>query len=506
MTDRVTERLNANNLVNLTDKAIRPNYSPEEHDVGIVHIGIGAFHRGHQAVFTDQAIANSGGNWRIVGASLRSANVSQQLNPQNGLFTVIERSDGNTSARIIASIKEVVNAKEDSAKLLDYLASISTKIITLTVTEKGYHYDQSTRSINWESEDIMHDALYPNSPVSMPGYLVLACQKRMNSEHLHSSKLTIISCDNLPENGHVIGSVIQSLASKLDTKLADWIRRNVTFCSSMVDRIVPSVSQLDIEEQAKLLGYIDKALIITEPFKQWVIEDNFCTERPDWESAGVMFVKNVSDYEKLKLRTLNGSHSALAYMGVLLGHTWIHEAIRDPLLAELIRRLMTKETGPTVPQFEGFNLADYQQQIVQRFLNSDIAYATQQVAMDGSQKLQQRILAPMAELYAKGDIKSTSCLMATFVCWIRYLKRVTESGQHYDIVDPISEVLSIISTEAEGKANRLVDGLFSKTSVVPPELKSNSTFRATLEAQLTQLNRVSIREYLQGVVTEGLTQ
>jgi len=501
MTATSLPRLCATLLPEISESTMRCEYTPSDHGVGIVHIGIGAFHRAHQAVFTDKALAKSGGNWRIVGASLRSANVSQQLNPQNGLYTVIERSAGKVSSKVVGAIKEVLNAQEKQSELLDYLASPKTKIVSLTVTEKGYHFDLSKGEINWQSKDIQHDLAHPETPITMPGYLLRACEKRMLASTNTAAKLTVISCDNLPENGHIIESVVHSLAAKRSSELLEWIRNNVSFCSSMVDRIVPSVTQEDIQEQAQRLGYTDLGLVITEPFKQWVIEDKFCTDRPDWESAGVLFVKHVSDYEKLKLRTLNGSHSALAYMGVLLGHKWIHEAINDPVLSKLIQRLMQQETGPTIPEFKNFDLAEYQDQIVKRFLNSDIAYATQQVAMDGSQKLQQRILAPMAELYSDNKQANTVCLMATLVCWLRYLKQETERGERYEVSDPYAEQLLKLVSDAGSNFEQLINQLFTTTSVIPTQLKNSEDFKQALLMHLTTIHKKGTATYLEWVLS-----
>ena len=495
----MTIRLHTAHLLQQNIKATIPRYTPSEHEVGIVHIGIGAFHRGHQAVFTDDAIAQSGGDWRIAGVSLRSEAVSNQLNPQNGLYTVIERSEAGSSARIIGAVKEVLCAKSEASKVIDYLASPAIHIVTLTVTEKGYHFDQSSGGINWDSEDIKHDVANPNSPVSMPGYLVLGCKTRMLSAS--SAKLTVISCDNLPENGRIVESVVHSLAAKQSESLVKWIKHNVTFCSSMVDRIVPSVTPQDIQGQTETLGYIDNGLIITEPFKQWVVEDNFCTPRPNWQGAGVLFVSNVSDYEKLKLRTLNGSHSALAYMGVMLGHKWIHQAINDPVLSRVIKHLMEDETGPTVPAFAGFNLGEYQQQIVARFENSHIAYATQQVAMDGSQKLQQRILAPMAELYAQGKIAQTTYLMATLVCWLKYLSQENEMGERYCVIDPLAELLTSLVAEHSQSPEALVDAICKNTSIIPDALKNNNDFRLHFINQISLCSNLGVNAYLQSKLT-----
>lgn len=499
----MSERLSTALVTSLPKTVKRPSYAIEKHGAGIIHIGIGAFHRGHQAVFTDDAITNSGGDWRIIGVSLRSLAVKEQLNPQNGLFTLIEKIAGKSNARVVGAIKEVIAASEEPEKLSEALADPNIKIVTMTVTEKGYHYDQSTQSIDWHSADVQHDLVYPEKPKSMPGHLVKACRQRMESKYSHSSKLTVISCDNLPENGTILESVVLSLAYRVNKTLASWIQNNVSFCSSMVDRIVPKVTQADRQELKQQYDYEDQGLIVTEPFKQWVIEDNFCTERPDWESAGVLFVRQVSDYEKLKLRTLNGSHSALAYMGVLLGHKWIHQAVVDPLLARVIKRLMRKETGPTIPKFANINLADYQQQIIQRFENSDIAYATQQVASDGSQKLQQRILQAMNELYDAKQEQNTVCLMATLVCWLRYLKGCDESGSTYTINDPIADVLSSFVDEHWEKPADLVDALFTQTSIFPSGLKNKPRFTEHLIAGIQSITKLGTHAYLTQVVEDA---
>ncbi|MBF7073671.1 mannitol dehydrogenase family protein [Glaciecola sp. MH2013] len=489
-------RLNATMLSNLPEEIDGPKYAPAEHGVGILHIGIGAFHRGHQAVFTDDAIARAGGDWRITGVSLRSPTVANQLNPQNGLYTVTEKSGGKSTSRVIASVAKVISARQNQSELLTSLASPSIKIITLTVTEKGYYFDQATGTLMWEAEDVQHDVLYPNQPVTMPGYLVLACQLRMKSEYSHTSKLTVISCDNLSENGRITEKVVIALATKISIELVEWISANVTFCSSMVDRIVPKVTQTDIENHIASAGYEDRGLIITEPFKQWVIEDNFCTERPDWESVGVLFVDKVADYEKLKIRTLNGSHSALAYMGVLLGYRYIHEAIGSDLLSNIVHQMMKDESGPTIPKFEGFNLAAYQQEIIARFSNSDIAYETQQVASDGSQKLQQRILAPLNELYTQGNSKPNSVLLATLVSWLRYIKKANEPEGFYDVVDPLATELTSIVDKYWESPSELILAIYESTSLIPRQLKLNKQFNDDFHCALHAIDEHGVETYL----------
>ena len=496
----MSNRLSAALISSLPDKVERPHYNFENHGVGIIHFGIGAFHRGHQAVFTDDALASAGGDWRILGVSLRSASVQSQLNPQNGLFTVIEKADGHSKARVIASVKEVIAAHEEPQRLCEAFANPDIRIVTISVTEKGYHYNHLLKTIDWDSPEIRHDIAHPSRPKTMPGQIVKACLNRMQRNDEKVCKLTVISCDNLPDNGAVTKSVILSLAGRLNSELAVWIQDNVSFCSSMVDRIVPKVTNEDRNSFLKDYGYHDDGLIVTEPFKQWIIEDNFCTERPDWESAGVLFVNSVSDYEKLKLRTLNCSHSTLAYLGVLLGYEWIHKAIRDPLLLKIIQRLMRNETGPTIPLFTDIALTEYQQQVIERFKNSDIAYSTEQVASDGSQKLQQRIFQVLNELRQTQKVKDAQCLTATIVCWLRYLKGYDEFGKKYVVCDPVADELKLIVDKYWEMPTTLADTLFQQTNIFPENLKSEPTFIENLVSGIRHINISGTHHYLTSII------
>lgn len=503
-------RLQATTLAKLPTTISTPSYAYNEHGIGIMHIGIGAFHRGHQAVFTDAVLAHSGGDWRIVGVSLRSPAVAQQLNPQNGLYTVIEQTAAQAELKVIGSVAEVLSAPSQAEEVQHYLAASQIKVITLTVTEKGYHYDNQKKGVDTSSIDIQHDLKNPLQPVSMPGHLLLACILRMRAATQRSSagagKFSVISCDNLPNNGQITKQVVKSLAqqcvlSDTDTdELLAWIENNVSFCSSMVDRIVPKVMDEQVQQHAKRYGYSDAGLIITEPFKQWVIEDNFISDRPAWETVGVQFVTDVAAYEKLKLRTLNGAHSALAYMGSLLGYTYIHEAIADPVLLKSIQHMMVSESGPTIPTFSGFDLVQYQNQIIARFTNSEIAYETAQVAMDGSQKLPQRILEPLAECYAKGQDMSYSIFLATVVAWILFLVERTSITTDKTLSDPLASVLSALVQRYQDAPQNLLTSLFTETNIFSQTLQDNTQFSLDFIVAYQQAKTKGFRSYVEELV------
>jgi fructuronate reductase len=494
----MTKRLSLSTLEGLNEELVRPQYALDEYKVGIVHLGIGAFHRGHQAVFTDDALAKSGGNWRIVGVSLRSAGVANQLNPQDGLYTLTSKHKDSVECRVIGAIDKVLVAPEDPQKVIDIMAQTRVKVLTLTVTEKGYHFDLSKNALNTESTDIQHDLAHPLAPITMPGYIVAACLQRMKKvSEWKDAKLSVISCDNLPNNGEITQSVVLAMAAHYSQELHDWISDNVGFCSSMVDRIVPAVSDEHRSDFAASMGIEDQGVIQTEPFKQWVIQDNFASDIPDWASAGALIVPQVETYERLKLRTLNGSHSALAYIGVLLGFTWIHEAINDPLLEKVIHKMMVSESGPSLIVPTGFDLPSYQQSIIERFQNDQIPYATQQVAMDGSQKIVQRVLAPIQELLARSnnDMTKVGILTTVVTAWLVYLKAKTEDGETYAISDPIADKLKLISNKSTS-AEELVDAMFTQTSIFPDALTQNSAFKQYLIGTLKSVRSAGLRVHL----------
>ncbi len=343
----------------------------------IVHLGVGNFHRAHQAVYTQEANRLSNSRWEIHGVSLRNATVRDTLLPQSYRYTVLEKSPAVMHQQVISVIKNIVVAPESSDAVIQLLADPACKIVTLTITEKGYHTDA-------------------NGAVD---YLVRGLKRRMK----HNIKpFTVMSCDNINHNGAYLKSLCVELAKSQDAVLAGWVDNQVAFASTMVDRIVPATSDEDIALVAKQSAFTDNAVVPCEPFKQWVIEDHFCNERPSWELAGAQFVDDVTPYETLKLRLLNASHSALAYLGVAAGFDTIADAVKNPQLEKFIFDMMTDEIIPGLDIPAKFDVYAYRDSIIERFKNPSLKHKTTQVAMDGDKKIPLRILPSIEAARLKG--------------------------------------------------------------------------------------------------------
>jgi len=304
----------------------RPVYDRSQVKPGIVHLGIGAFHRAHQAVVIDDLLASGGTDWGIIGASLRSPETRDALVPQDGLYTVAVRSGAGTDHRVIGSVLDIEVGAENPERLIARMADPAIRIVSLTVTEKGYCHTPQTGELNENHPDIVHDLANPGAPRSVPGFLVAALTRRRNSG---TAPFTVLSCDNLSANGHTAGRIVTQFAALKSRDLAEWIEAEVAFPSTMVDRIVPETTDLDRAEVSSVLGMIDARPVVTEPFTQWIVEDQFPAGRPDLAAAGVQMVSDVTPFEHMKLRLLNASHSALAYLGYLAGHETIASTMTD---------------------------------------------------------------------------------------------------------------------------------------------------------------------------------
>lgn len=426
-----------------------PHYDPAAHGCGIVHIGTGAFHKAHQAVYTDTALEH-GGDWRITGVSLRSADVARTLNPQNGRYLLLTRDEEGDSARLIASIDRVLVAPEDREAVIAAIADPATRIVTITVTEKGYGVDRATGGLDPAHPAIAQD-LAAMVPTGLIGFLVAGLARR-------KTPLTILSCDNLPENGHITRRLVTEFARHRDPALADWITKNVRFPSSMVDRITPAATDKTLADAAALLGHPDAAAVETEPFTQWVIEDDFAAGRPAWDKAGAVFVADVAPYEKMKLRMLNGAHSLLAYAGFIAGYDTVAEAMKDANLRRIAERQMIAAAA-TLPPVPGIDLDAYRVELLARFANSAIAHRTYQIAMDGTEKLPQRIMAPMAES------DTPEAFAFALAAWMRYCVGRTESGETYALRDPREAQITAVLAGAEQDAARIQKAL---SPLLPP--------------------------------------
>jgi fructuronate reductase len=401
--------------------ASRPAYDRSTAEIAIVHFGPGAFHRAHQAYYTDKAMALSGGNWGICGVSLNSRGAAEALAPQDGLYTLAVK-DKQPEFRIIGSLKEVLCARDEPQKVMQRLIGAETKIVTLTITEKGYALDPSGR-LDVSNVGIAHDLDTPQQPVSAIGYLVEACRLRREAG---LSALTLMSCDNLPENGDKLQTACLSFAEKIDPELADYIKAHISFPNTMVDSITPASDSKLLSDVAAQIGLSDAGAINRESFTQWVIEDKLPDDVPDWVGAGVIITDDVSGYEMTKLRILNGAHITLTYLGLLLGLETVEAAISHSELAEFVDGLMHQETMPTINPPEGLSLKDYWSATQARFENPHIRHLLEQISHDGSQKIPARIFPVIGHHIKGGKASPRACIVVS--AWIEFNRQRRAAG------------------------------------------------------------------------------
>ncbi|GHF52851.1 mannitol dehydrogenase [Seohaeicola zhoushanensis] len=441
---------------------------------GIVHLGPGAFFRAFQAIYTAEAMAAQGGDWGILAVSLKSPTARDQLESQGGAFTAVELGPEGKSARVIESITGVLVAPENPEAVIAAMADPGVRIVSLTITEKGYCHEPATGRLNRDHPEIRHDLKNPDRPQSAPGFIVAALARRRADG---VKPFTVLTCDNLPSNGRLARGIMLDFARARDHDLADWIAAEVPFPATMVDRITPATTPADIEALAASEGYLDPACVMHEPFRQWVIEDDFADGRPAWEVAGAQFVRNVEAHEAMKLRCLNGTHSTLAYLGYLSGYETIAETVADPAFAALCNRLWREEILPTVPRPEGEDLPAYCAALLDRYRNPGIRHRTWQIAMDGSQKLPQRILGTVRDALAAGRVPSGLCLAVAG--WMRYVGGLDEAGQAIDVRDPLAAQLRAASDSAQTPAGK-VAALLGVAQVFDPALAGDARFRTAV--------------------------
>lgn len=449
---------------------------------GIVHLGIGAFFRAHGALYTQEAIAAVGGDWGVIGVSLRSPLPRDLLAPQDFLYTALERDAAGARATIVSVLREILVAPENPANVLERMARPSTRIVTLTVTEKGYCHDPATGALNWDHPEIQHDLTNPRAPRSAIGFIVEALRLRKESA---TAPFTVITCDNLPKNGKLLEGLVQAFAQRLDPGLGRWIASHAAFPSCMVDRIVPATTDRDIDDAARLTGLADAAPVTHEPYRQWVIEDHF-TEggRPAWQQCGVQFVADVAPYENMKLRLLNASHSALAYLGYLSGYETIAEVVADQGLRDFVGRLWRDEIIPVTAIPQDANAFAYVDALMRRYSNGEIRHRTWQIAMDGSQKLPQRILETVRARLAR--ILPIPHLALVVAAWIRYVRGVDEAGKDIDVRDPFAAQLKAAIARADNGAGE-VRAALSFTAIFGPDLSVDPRFAAAVIAAYERL-------------------
>jgi fructuronate reductase len=486
-------RLSLAQLPRLPPAVARPAYDVGRVGCGILHLGIGAFHRAHQAFYTDTALAD-GGDWGIIGASLRAASVRDRLMAQDCLYTLVEKSGAGARRRVIGAVREVVFAPDDPARLPALVADPRIRIVSLTVTEKGYCHDPASGRLNPAHPDIIHDLAHPDAPVSAIGILVAGLRRRRRDGR---APLTLLSCDNLPHNGAMLRHIVLEFAARLDRDAAQWIEREVAFPCSMVDRIVPATTDALIAETAAALGLADAAPVQCEPFSQWVIEDRFAAGRPAWEKTGAELVADVAPFEEMKLRLLNGSHSMLAYLGFLGGFDYIWQVMREPDYVALMRNMMREEVQPRLALNGTYDLIAYQATLVERFANPALAHRCYQIAMDGSQKLPQRLLGTIrANLAAGLPIRRLALAVAA---WMRYVAGTDERGRPIAVQDPLAGLLAERAAQAGGDPPTMADSLLGVRAVFGDDLPAAARFRDEVRAALAALiadgARATVRRY-----------
>ncbi|MGW8140077.1 mannitol dehydrogenase family protein [Sphingomonas zeae] len=442
----------------------RPDEDAAAQAKRIVHLGIGAFHRAHQAVYTQEA----GDCWRITGVSLRSPQVRDALMPQDGLYTVTERFSGSAATRLVTAIDTILVASEDPEAVIAALADPATQVVSLTVTEKGYYRHPAAGTLQRDDPAIADD-LSGGAPTTIYGYLAQALARRRANG---AGGVTLVSCDNLAGNGTLLMRLLGEFLDVVDRDLAEWTRAHVAAPDTMVDRIVPASTEADHAAVTAAIGMEDAAAIVTEPFRQWVIEDRFVGPRPRWEAAGAQIVADVAPFELAKLRLLNASHSTLAYVGLQLGHVYVHQAIADPRLHAFVTRQMNDEAVPCLTAAPGLDPTAYIAALLHRFANADLHHRLDQIAMDGSQKLPQRWLATMAARLAQG--LDSPMHLTSLTAWIVY----TEGDSVAD--DPLRDHYRAIWRNKAPDIGRVVERFVTELSVFPPELAGAPVFVAAL--------------------------
>ncbi|RGP76679.1 mannitol 2-dehydrogenase [Fusarium longipes] len=427
-----------------------PTYDRKSLKEGIVHVGVGGFHRAHLAVYVDKLLEKHGErDWAICGVGLRPNDAAMRdvLNAQDHLYTVIERSAKGSFADVVGSINSFIFAPDDREAVIAKMAHPDTHIVSLTITESGYYYNENTHQLKDEHPDIQHDLKdeNKNAPISTFGFLYAALARR----HEQGLKpFTVLSCDNMQKNGSITRNMLESFAKLKNPELAKWIAEEGAFPNAMVDRITPSTSENDIKSLAENFGIEDAWPVVTEPFMQWVVEDKFCDGRPPFEKVGVQVVADVHDveqFEKHKLRLLNASHSAMAYPGQLAGFKYVHEVLENPTYRKFVWQMMQEEVKPLLPEIPGVDIDQYCNTLMERFSNPTIMDQIPRVALNASGKIPQFIMPSIAEnIWVTGPFRRL-CFVAA--AWFIYINGVDDKGNKFEVDDPLREKLQALAKE-----------------------------------------------------------
>jgi len=463
-----------------------PTLFPSDYDRArlkprLMHIGFGAFAKAHVCVFHDEMLRRSQSDWGSVVCRLNSGEETlTKLDEAHGLFSVGEMVDDDLHLRRVGAVIKTLHPRRDGINaLLGQLADPNLQVVTLTVTEKGYCLSKGHLDTN--NPAIVADLKTPNAPKTAIGTLVEGLRLRSTTQNIG---LTILSCDNLPANGHLCQTAVLEYANKIDPELADWISTNCTFPCSMVDRITPAMTEASNAKMAIALGSPDPNGVFCEQFRQWVIEDNFAAMRPDWELGGAELVRDVEPYEDLKLRLLNGSHSFLAYLGAVDGKETIAECMSDAALRKAALSLMLDEQAKTLSMPDGVDVPAYAKALMDRFSNRALHHKTTQIASDGSQKLPQRLLASI-RLHLKAG-RSWPLSALGVAGWMQYCRGRSEAGHDLPLNDPLADKISEIA--AQNDKAEYVRQLLSLETIFAPDLVANPIFTETIQSTFETLS------------------
>ena len=470
----------------------RPRITPGAAGPGVVHLGLGAFHRAHQAVYTEDAMAAAGGDWGIVGVAPRSVTVLDALAAQDRLYSVTTLAARGRTTRVIGALAGLRHAATDPDGVVALLADPRIRVVTLTVTEKGYRLDPATGRLLLDDE-LRADLESERGPRTVPGLLVRGLAARQRAD---AGPIALVSCDNLPANGQRLrGLVEQSIEHQRSAALAGWLGGNVTFPGTMVDRIVPATTAETLAVAAEALGVQDRAAVCGEPYYQWIVEDDFPAGRPAWERAGAVLTDDAQPWERLKLRALNGVHSAIAYLGAVAGCDTIADALGLPGLDEAMRRFVADDVGPTLTPPDGVSTVAYGDEVLQRFANPAIGHRTVQVAMDGTQKLPQRVLHTILDRRAAGGTPRWGALVVAG--WMRFVQGVADDGRELPLDDPLATTIRARLAAAPSTPEGVVDALLGLRTVFDPALADDATVRALLVEWLTVLSKHGVADTLE---------
>ncbi len=459
----MTLRLGESTVEHLPGDVERPAYDRAAMRRGVVHLGIGAFHRAHQAAVFDDLLGRGDMRWGVRAASFRSPATRDAMAPQDGLYSLVVRDGAEERVRVIGAVADVLLAPENPSELVKALAAPETHLVTLTVTEKGYKLDPATGALIEADSDLASDLAVLHAPKTAPGFLVAALALRRERG---LAPFTAISCDNLPENGRRLEAAVLAMAGRRDPVLRDWIAEKGAFPQTMVDRIVPATDAADIERLAARTGLLDRAMVKTEPFTQWVIEDRFAGERPDFEAVGVQVTADVAPWETAKLRLLNGAHSGIAYLGALAGIEFVDRFVMADTGSAFVEALWDEAEATLAPPAE-LDIAAYRRALMARFANAALGHRTRQIAMDGSQKLPQRLVASLVARQDRGLASPMTSL--AIAAWMRWQAGRCDDGTRHAVDDPLADRTAAIwaaAADPDDAARRLL----AIEAIFPPAL------------------------------------